>query len=559
MKTWLKITVSTNRVRLFLFLLVFVLYGNTLRNEFALDDSIVLTENTEVQGGIQNWPEFFRQDYMAGDRNGYSFLSSTRYRPLTLIYFSIFFHVFGLHPFMWHLFNLIAYALLIDVLFRLILALPLYRFFSELKQVDNWIPAGLCSLFFLTYPMHSEVVANVKGMDDLLVGITGFYSIFWAIEKEKKHTKGKSLVAVILFATALFLKESAIVFGPLLFFIFKGLYPNSFRQSTKKIIPYVFVVVGYLIVRSTMVGWHREVNPDPSNDPFLGLGMYDAFAFKCQLVWRELFTMIAPYYFSIDYGYNQIQALPSLSLTSVGLEALLMICIASTLSGVYKNRSWALFPFLWGLLYWPFSNFIFSTGAPIADRFLFLPALSYSLLFAVVFVRINQLTKRTLNLAVRLGYVLVPIVIFSGLTVARNFDWKDNKTLILHDVGICKYSARLNLFAGEQELLIAKSNPKLSPEIHNRNGLRYCLIADSILPHRGYILERVGLAYYYNHQLLQAAHSWIQTKIIMGRSPQLDYLMSQLADIIKEQAQQPGLNILQSAYLRSVADSLRYP
>src|SRR6478609_3777113 len=73
-------------------ILSFVFYVNTLENEYALDDSIVIMQNQYVLKGFDGIPSLIREDYFhsfyrrmnAGDQ-----LNGGRYRPLPVISFAI--------------------------------------------------------------------------------------------------------------------------------------------------------------------------------------------------------------------------------------------------------------------------------------------------------------------------------------------------------------------------------------------------------------------------------------------------------------------------------------
>ena len=102
------------RLKVILFLFVFLIYGNTLRHDYVWDDSIVITENPQIQKGIKGIPDLFiksNSDYKY-DKYGY--------RPVTLTSFAIEVSFFGLSAHAQHFFNVFYFGVLCIVLYNVI-------------------------------------------------------------------------------------------------------------------------------------------------------------------------------------------------------------------------------------------------------------------------------------------------------------------------------------------------------------------------------------------------------------------------------------------------------
>src|ERR1700751_2881411 len=86
------------KIALFIFILVFVLYGNSIKNNFSVDDSYVTVttpekpNNPRIEKGIKGIPKLFTSHYA---ESGYQ---SFEYRPLTLVTFAIEYQFFGSNP-----------------------------------------------------------------------------------------------------------------------------------------------------------------------------------------------------------------------------------------------------------------------------------------------------------------------------------------------------------------------------------------------------------------------------------------------------------------------------
>ncbi|HQV00463.1 MAG TPA: LytTR family DNA-binding domain-containing protein [Bacteroidia bacterium] len=97
--------VSKNLLSIVLVLVVAVFYGNTLRNEFALDDLIVLTGNKFTQQGFAGIPDLLTHDAFVGAYGEALNLSGGRYRPFSMVMFAIEKEIFGYTPVVFHFFN----------------------------------------------------------------------------------------------------------------------------------------------------------------------------------------------------------------------------------------------------------------------------------------------------------------------------------------------------------------------------------------------------------------------------------------------------------------------
>jgi hypothetical protein len=68
---------------LIIFVFAFLLYGNTIQNNYSIDDTYVTQNNPRVEKGIAGIPEILTSRYV--DEEGNSF----GYRPVAVITFAI--------------------------------------------------------------------------------------------------------------------------------------------------------------------------------------------------------------------------------------------------------------------------------------------------------------------------------------------------------------------------------------------------------------------------------------------------------------------------------------
>ena len=105
-------------IYLIITVLCFVLYGNTLQNKYALDDTLVYTANTFTKQGFKGLHDIFAYDTFTGffgkDKN---LVAGGRYRPLSLVTFATEVEFFGDAPAISHFINILLYILTCILLF----------------------------------------------------------------------------------------------------------------------------------------------------------------------------------------------------------------------------------------------------------------------------------------------------------------------------------------------------------------------------------------------------------------------------------------------------------
>ena len=191
-----------------LFALSFLLYANTLGHDYALDDAIVITDNTVVQRGVAGWPELFTHDSFYGffgEQERQALVAGGRYRPLTLAMFAVE-QQLSPDPFLHHLLNVLWYAVLVVVVWGML---------RELLRGHDllwWVPVATAALF-AAHPLHTEAVANIKGRDEImaLLGAAGAtWTILWA---QRKQVRWGGVAGAIMLLLACLAKENAITFA----------------------------------------------------------------------------------------------------------------------------------------------------------------------------------------------------------------------------------------------------------------------------------------------------------------------------------------------------------
>ena len=395
---------------------VTLIYGNTLRNEFTMDDGIYVLRNPQVtQASVR---EFFTPNKF-----------SNVFRPVTFATLAVNWRLGGARPFGFHLFNLLLHAGATWLLFFLLEAL--LGSSPPAKGV-----AFVATLIFAVHPLHTEAVASVAGRAELLAA--GFVFAAWIL-----HLNDQQIPALICFVLALLSKESAVVFLPLL------LVGDYARGKWKPILRYALFAGIALLYLGTLwkVQGGRFGQPTISqlDNPLAVIPAQWRILNALRVAWKYAALHFYPAKLSCDYSFNTIHMYLDWRHTLPALLAA-MAAIGAWIWAVWKRRSELILAggiYLGGFAVT--ANILMPTGTIMGERLAYLPSAGFCLLAALGW---NWLRGRQRTLA--LAVLTAVVAAFGMRTMVRNRDWRDNLNLYSAAVRVSPGSAKMhNNLGGE--------------------------------------------------------------------------------------------------------------
>ncbi len=439
------------------FILAFGIYSNTITNGYALDDGIVITENAFTKKGFAGIADIFSHETFANVTNLDTELSGGRYRPLSVASFAIEYQFFGLNPSLSHFVNVLLYGLLCVLLLYL---LDKYIF------KHNRPAAIIASLIFVVHPLHTDVVSNIKGRDEILCLLLLLCSLILYFKFLQRKNYWLLVASLAAYFFSLLAKENGITFLaviPLMLYFF---LQKNIKGSIISVLPFVFVFAIYFFIRLGIVGLPQSSTLEVMNAPFVKATGDEALATKMMILGKDLWMLIFPHPLSFDYSYNQIPYVHFSNwkcLLAILINALL-IFIAIRL---FKKRHVISFAILFYFITLSIiTNIVFDVGSPFNERFLFQPSIGFSIaaayLLSIIGLR-HSSKKISAILAISIAFLLV--LAGSIKTITRNTEWKNNETLFAADAAHAPNSAKTNNFyaiallkKGEEEKDSIKKN-----------------------------------------------------------------------------------------------------
>ena len=482
-----------------IFALGVVLYANTLFFDYTLDDAIVIYDNEFTTKGAAGIPGLLKYDTFRGFfkvEGKKNLVAGGRYRPLTPVMYALEVQLFAPEKldasgqpvkdkdgdtvfdpnqggklntvkFFGHLVNILLYALTCVVLFWLLL-----KILSPGGQTVSGVGyapfvALAAALLFAVHPIHTEVVASIKGRDEIVSLLGSLAALYLSLQAFYEKKPKLNLAAAGLFFLALLSKENAITFlaiVPLTYYFFTK---AKFGKIASQTLPFVVGAVVFLIIRTSVLGWDLGGEPprELMNNPFLKLvgNQYvdftpgEKFATIFYTLGKYIQLLIFPHPLSHDY-YPRAVGIMTFGDWQVILSGLLYLGM-----GVYALiRLPKKDPMSYGILFFLAtlsiaSNIVFPIGTNMSERFVYMPSVGFALIVAVFLYRATGSWGRPKPAVIFVGVAI--LLALSLKTFTRNFAWKDNFTLFTTDIETVPNSAKLRNATGGE--LIAQS---LKPE-----------------------------------------------------------------------------------------------
>jgi tetratricopeptide (TPR) repeat protein len=505
------VSFNVKKMQWLVFAVACLIYANTIPNKWAIDDSLIIHQNNFVAKGIAGIPDILSHDAFAGfygkDINT---VAGGRYRPLSPVLFALQSEIFASakkdetqklikdkegnkikdlsektwFPHVLHFFNILWYGLLCLVLYRTLLLL--FTIENENKTFRNNVLALGTSLLFAVHPLHTEAVANVKGLDEILAllgTLISLYCVLKLLQISQNNSAGNSkiqwqIAAVVSFFLALMAKESAVTFIAVIPLALWFFTQASLKSIAKLTLPLFIPLIVFLGIRAAVLNQpeKREIAEELMNDPFLVLDTNSQYAplinglpikklvnpntntftkmpysnqlatnFYTYAVYLKL--LFAPYPLTCDYYPRHIE-IKSFSDGIVLLSLLFHLFLLIWALYHFRKKNVLAFGILYYFITFSIvSNLFFPIGTNMAERFMFMPSLGFCLIVCYAIYNIvnqwNNNNSQTRFNIIFAGFALM-LISYAIITIQRNFDWKDNFTLFSKDILVSKNSGKIN-------------------------------------------------------------------------------------------------------------------
>ncbi len=407
------------RLRIALLLVVVMLvYGNTLRNEFTQDDGLYVFNNPQVTH--TSLRQLFEPNKF-----------SNVFRPVTFATLAMNWKVNGAQPFAYHLVNILLHAGVTLLLYFLLLEL-----LGSSPHAKSWALVAAC--LFAVHPLHTEAVASIVGRSELLAA--GFLIAAWIL-----HLHDREVPALLCFVLALLSKESAAVFLPL---VLVGDYARGKWKPNPRYVRIAGITLLYVgLLWKIQGGRFGQAGLNVVDNPLVTVPTGWRILNALRVAWKYVGLHFYPATLSSDYSFNQIpvysdwrHTLPA-ALAAAAVVGAWIWAIRKRESGLVLAGGIYLIGFA------VTANILIPTGTIMAERLAYLPSAGFCLLVAMGWTWLKERQRM-----VALGLFAVVLAALAVRTVVRNADWKNDLSIYSAGVRAAPRSAKVHANLGTQYL-----------------------------------------------------------------------------------------------------------
>lgn len=421
---------------IFLLALCFLLYGNTLNNDYTIDDHYV-TNNLTVKKGVKALPEIFSSYYAVNENN-----NSYEYRPLVKATFAIEYQLFKENSIVSHLINIVLYF------FSLCL---LYHFLRIFLVNQNHFHIQLIIICFAILPIHSEVVASLKNRDILLCFNFVFLSII-ILDRYIIYKKKYLLLIAYACSTLAFLsKIEALPFIFLTPILFIKKSDFNYKKNIDVLLVFVLGYITFFLTKYFLLGntleHHSFYNFERplllEHDVILRVNI----GLNCLGFYIK--NLIFPSNLSCYYG---LYTIPMNMSTYYLLGLVFSVILLFIFIKYIKKQS-----NLWlGILLFSTISLYLQIATPVpgilADRFVFFASAGYVIIVGYIINKLYEYfsQKKSTHINYLNFIIIIFFIAYSIFIIKRNSEWKNNLTLYKADVKKWPNSIKLNILCANE-------------------------------------------------------------------------------------------------------------
>lgn len=357
---------------------------------------------------------------------------------------------------------------LVNISLYLVLVWLIFKYLAGIFK-ENWA-LGL-TILFAVHPIHTEAVNNIVGRAEIMALIFGLSALLMA----RKQKWEWSVVSLLL---AMWAKESAVIFAPLL-----GLtiWQSKFgkREKVGVLLYLGLAFLFYLATRWIVLGEHfLGNNATMVENPLKFLSSEKRVLGAISVLVFGLGKVLWPVNLSYDYSFSAINYATNLVDIRVMIGILLFALSLGWIVRMKKREYFEAWSLFWGPLLIT-GNILFASGTIMGERLWLVPSLGF-LMMVGLFIRELKWSEK------KFVYLLILLTIFwSGRTFLRNFDWLSQKRLFLHDAKYASQSVMVrsneaamyiengNLDKGYEALSAGEKIYPDYPELINNWGVYY--------------------------------------------------------------------------------------
>ena len=396
-----------------------LLYLPSVRFEFAYDDTSVVEDHPQVTGHA--WIDALVSPYHAGAT---ARVATGLYRPLTILSLMLNHVATGLHPWSYHLVNVLLHALVTALVCALGEAIGLPAF-----------AALIGALLFAVHPVHVEPVANVAGRAELLSSLFGVAALVLYL-RDRRRGRIPWTAVPILTAAACFSKENTVTLAGIVL-LWEVLWRAPARTAWKSVLAVVVPVAVYLAARFAVLGG-LTLGPGavtPVENPIVGLTGLPRAATVLAAAGRAAALLVTPLRLAPDYGFAETVASSTWLAPGPLAGIAVLACVGAACAWTWRRAPAVAFLLGAGTIaYSIVSNALVVIGTILGDRLLYFPSVFACLALGIAIARLPRRAAQAVA-AVVVALLAVRAAVYLP-------SWRDDERLFAYAARVAPDSVR---------------------------------------------------------------------------------------------------------------------
>ncbi len=440
----------------------FLLYLPSLQNDFVWDAKTFIVDNRAIQDLDQLSTIFTQASTPQITQNNAPLEYLAYYRPLNKAFQILTYAAFQDQALGYKLTNMLLHS-----------GVCLLAFLLFISITRNTPLSALAALLFTVKPTHVEAVAWTYSASYLLTA-------FFALAALLLYRHGPRWLALLGFTTALLFNEMGVLLLPILFLHRWLLEDARHPRDFLTLLPFVATVVGFLALRSSIVGAIPLSSVDLPT--FINTSVVILQRYLKIFFWPD-----APVTIYLAQSFTTVTA-------EVIASYLLALLLAVTALGLWFRDRVGLFWLLWFCCWISVSFNIGRFGDYlIAEKLIYIASIGPSMLL------VSWLHRSTKGNIALVCTITLGAVLLHGVTTWKRLPyWKDTESYLQASLRFAPtfYNAHYNLantYARQQNYALA--------QLHFEESL-------SLKPNAPLILSSLGNVHYFKQEYPQALAKW---------------------------------------------------
>jgi tetratricopeptide (TPR) repeat protein len=405
-------------------------YSNSFQAGLVFDSQRAILADSRIQAATaENGRLIWTEDYYFGTGSG------ALYRPLTTFSFLWNYAILGDGPHAagYHRVNFTLHAVNVALVYLL----------GWLIFAEVWPAFALAALWAL-HPVLTESVTNVAGRADLLAAFGSLAGLL-CYARSSTHSGWRRAAWLVALAAAaaigVFSKESGVVLVAVMIVYDFALAPKNgpktaWRARAVGYFAAALPVAIFLALRSRALARVSSLVISFCDNPLLQAGFWTGRLTAVKVLGEYLRLLLWPGRLSADYSYNQVPLFGWRFSTwedaKTVLALLVWIAIAAAAPIGYRRARPAFFFLAFFLAtIAPVSNLVIPIGSIMAERFLYLPSIGFAgcVVWSARAAYRHAPTHWPAPRTVLSAALTLACLALGARTYARNFDWRDERSL----------------------------------------------------------------------------------------------------------------------------------